>query len=418
VKVIPLVVETRSYLRVGGGGVYFDFASSDNPVAKVRVKVRLEEGFHQVYVPFIPGSSFRGVLRSTYEVYLRREKEVEGVWRNGVPRDAVERFLSGKRKRDLRVVIDELKSLASAGLLDGDVPSTLSEFDDLGEDDPVTDEIRDSLVSALERYFELSGFNVSLACFSTSELDRCENPALLSSTDRVKLREDWNHLTGRVKYCRVCRAFGAPGLRSAVKITAFIPVDPFPIYLERMVHVAVDRLTGAAAEEKLFDEELVPVGTRFLGFAVVLDEKVSFGGVEEDVLSTVREALDVLAMKAERGEVSLGGRGSAGYGLFTLRVGGVEGFPLALDGLIRGEYLFRMGEGDGEVDGDVVNALGEFFPKYLLSSVKKISKEPGEVVYEVVDDAGRVIMETKSEDELSSFIKRGYRFRVKGALTL
>jgi hypothetical protein len=65
-----------------------------------------------------------------------------------------------------------------------------------------------------------------------------------------------------------------------------------------------------------------------------------------------------------------------------------------------------------------VNALGEFFPKYLLSSVKKISKEPGEVVYEVVDDAGRVIMETKSEDELSSFIKRGYRFRVKGALTL
>jgi len=145
VKVIPLVVETRSYLRVGGGGVYFDFASSDNPVAKVRVKVRLEEGFHQVYVPFIPGSSFRGVLRSTYEVYLRREKEVEGVRRNGVPRDAVERFLSGKRKRDLRVVIDELKSLASAGLLDGDVPSTLSEFDDLGEDDPVTDEIRDSL---------------------------------------------------------------------------------------------------------------------------------------------------------------------------------------------------------------------------------------------------------------------------------
>jgi len=70
VKILPVVLETLSITRVGTTGVYFDYSSAD----LVTYKIPLQINDENYYIPAISATSFKGLLRSVYERYLRKEK--------------------------------------------------------------------------------------------------------------------------------------------------------------------------------------------------------------------------------------------------------------------------------------------------------------------------------------------------------
>lgn len=368
IKVIPILIKTKSILRVGGTSVYFDFVSADLPQAKILIEYNGEE----FLIPYIPATTFKGILRSTVETTKRKkdhnaisdlDKKIEEFLANigDASRIFIDLFLDEmellvySKKISLKDGLDKLKELRSE-----DIRSKLK--------DKNSDKYK--LVSDLLRsYFEVTGYNTAASCYSTSDLDKCENIALLEDERKRQFREAWNKLTGRDVICETCRLYGASGVKSLVRFTNFYPVDPFPVVIDRLVHVSIDRNTWAASPNKLFNEEVLYPGVKFLGFALLLSDKKE---------SQLMNDLDTLKEKAESFEVSIGARGSSGYGTFELQYGTFAEELSEKSLLGKGKFNFSTIElkitNDNSQKGDegkkdIIEKLSIFYPKYLLKAI-------------------------------------------------
>lgn len=191
-KVLPIVLETLSITRVGATGVYFDYSAAD----LVTYKVPLQINDENYYIPAISATSFKGVLRSTYEKFLRRRevssKEKENVLnRSNSLNDEEKEKIKGELRK-------ELGKYTSASLID---------------------EVRDNFYEAFKQYLDVTGYGIDKACYVTSDLDRCENLELIEDDSRHFLKLSWIKLTGRNRICEVCKVLGTSGIRRLVKFT-------------------------------------------------------------------------------------------------------------------------------------------------------------------------------------------------------
>ncbi|BBD73509.1 hypothetical protein HS1genome_1898 [Sulfodiicoccus acidiphilus] len=339
-KVVPIALITKSPLRVGGSSVYFDYVSADLPQSKLVLNL---EG-RSYAIPYIPATSFKGVLRSQVELNERRSA---GRWCEPDLQKRVGDLAEMSREAwELlkRLLNEEVDVLSGAGLL---------------KTGKLTD--KSQLREVLEAYLDVTGWNAAASCYSTSDLDRCENTSALESPERRELREKWNTFTGRNAICPVCALYGTGGLRSSVRFTNFFPIDPFPVMLDRISHVSIDRRTGAAAESKLFNEEVVFPRQLFLGFALLLRDEL-----ETNFLSHLK----LLKDKAASMEVTVGARGSAGYGDFELMYGSFD-VQLSDSSLLGGlSVSFKSSQLVLKDPDESLNRLRAFYPSYLLNAVE------------------------------------------------
>ncbi|HID65152.1 MAG TPA: hypothetical protein EYP49_20735 [Anaerolineae bacterium] len=228
---------TKSHLRVGAGEGSVDISAADNPIIRALVYEVPKGGGEgeSKRVPYIPGSSLHGVIRSWVEKALRSGAEP--------------------------LTVEELKaSLAKLGETDEKQVRTRAK----AEVELFTGkEYKD------EKWFEDWKVYVDV-CDPMSEVDRCERISAREVETR-RWKEKWQNAIGRgTRGCKVCRIFGYTGQRGRVKIMPAFPLKTEGVIpIDIITRVAINRLTGAAEEGKLFDMEAIPPGVDFYFFTVL-----------------------------------------------------------------------------------------------------------------------------------------------------
>jgi len=228
-------LETKSHLRIGAGEGAVDISAAGNPLIRALVyNEKKPEGSKDRRVPYIPGSSLHGVIRSWVEKALRSaETQVN-----------VEAKLEGLEDEDTKAkVLDDARSGFKAML-------------GLGEKDDLSPE---------QLYKEWRVY--PSVCDPMLDVDKCERISGREGEARAWKR-DWWEAIGRPMPCHVCRVFGYMGQRGKVKISHAFPIrEDIPVDI--ITRVAINRLTGAADEGKLFDLEAIPPGVSFYFFTVL-----------------------------------------------------------------------------------------------------------------------------------------------------
>jgi CRISPR/Cas system CSM-associated protein Csm3 (group 7 of RAMP superfamily) len=222
---------TRSHLRVGAGEGAADVAV-ENPI--IRALVFKGEG-GQERVPYVPASSLHGVVRAWVEKALRSGQEP-------LSRDDMEARIARLDEGDQKNLLDAARSEIAAFL---------------GKDRATDDEL----------YEHWKVYRAPHVCDPLSDVDKCERITDRESQAR-KWKVAWWGALERELSCTVCRIFGYMGQRGRVKFThAWPTVKDVP--LDVITRVAINRLTGAADEGKLFDLEAIPPGCVFYFFTVL-----------------------------------------------------------------------------------------------------------------------------------------------------
>lgn len=263
---------TRSHLRVGAGEGSADVAV-ENPIIRALV---LDEQGGEKRVPYVPASSLHGVVRAWVEKALRSSQEP-------LTGSGLKSKIVGMQNTD-----------AQKKLLD----KAREEIEDfLGRKVEGDDELYEHWQVYINPY----------VCDPLSDVNKCE---------RISLREDeslawkvawWKEL-GIAPPCAVCRIFGYMGQRGRVKFTHAWPTTEQPP-LDVITRVAINRLTGAADEHKLFDLEAIPPGVSF-HFFVVLE---NMDGDED------KEHFE-LGLKALNMQIAgLGAHSTVGFGMVDVK---------------------------------------------------------------------------------------------------
>lgn len=220
---------TRSHLRIGAGEGTADVAT-DNPI----IRALIMEGDSDKRVPYLPASSLHGVIRAWVEKALRSSQEP----------------LTGET---LKAKVNEIQDEnARRELLD----RVKKEFKDILGHELVEEELYQHWQVYLKPYVSNP----------LSDVDKCERVVQQDETQRWKVI--WLETLGIKTPCVVSRIFGYMGQRGRVKFThAWPTTETLP--LDVITRVAINRLTGAADEGKLFDLEAIPPGVSFHFFTVM-----------------------------------------------------------------------------------------------------------------------------------------------------
>ncbi len=225
---------TRSHLRVGAGEGTADVAT-DNPIIRALV---FGENDSEKRVPYIPGSSLHGVIRAWVEKALR----------------------SGQEPLNSQIMQEKLKQLDEENRenLRNEAKSEAADFLGIKLED-VDD----------QRLFEHWPVYVEPhVCNPLSSVDKCEQLPRPDANQKIDKKVEWWQTIGRQPPCDVCRIFGYMGQRGRVKFShAWPTTENLP--LDVITRVAINRLTGAADEGKLFDMEAIPPGVSFHFFTVL-----------------------------------------------------------------------------------------------------------------------------------------------------
>jgi len=214
---------TKSHLRVGAGEGATEIAAVELPLIRALVyNEQAEEGKKGKRVPYLPASSLHGVTRSWVEKVIRSQE-------SPIPHtelEAMEGFGDAKEQAK-----KDLKSFLGRELTD----------DELFEHWQVYEKV----------------------CNPMLDCDRCE-----TITDETHWKNKWMKAVRGGPPCTVCAIFGYPGQRGRVRMTHAFPTDE-KLPVDIITRVAINRLTGAADEGKLFDLEAIPPGVTFYFFATL-----------------------------------------------------------------------------------------------------------------------------------------------------
>lgn len=224
---------TRSHLRVGAGEGSADVAV-ENPIIRALI---FDEKKGEKRVPYIPGSSLHGVVRAWVEKALRSGQQP----------------LTGD---SLKAKVEEMSDHEARERLLDEARREYGDF--LGR--PLRDD------EELYGYWQVYARPLHV-CNPLSDVDKCERISIQKNDPRAWKRTWWETL-GVAPPCAVCRIFGYMGQRGRVKFTHAWPTTEQPP-LDVITRVAINRLTGAADEGKLFDLEAIPPGVSFHFFVVM-----------------------------------------------------------------------------------------------------------------------------------------------------
>jgi CRISPR/Cas system CSM-associated protein Csm3 (group 7 of RAMP superfamily) len=252
---------TKSHLRIGAGEGTADISAAENPIIRALIYTDGEEK----RVPYLPGSSLHGVIRSWVEKALRsREQPI------------------GREKRaQMLADITELKEA---------LQREIGAF--LGKEDPANEDILD--------HWQIHQH----VCNPLLQADQCERVTLRDES-RLWKQTYWDAIN-RPMPCHVCDIFGYSGQRGRVKVSHAFPAYPLgdQMPVDVITRVAINRLTGAADEGKLFDLEAIPPGVPFYYFVVM-----------ENLTSSQKDNFDkgIRAMSLQLAGV--GAHGTIGFGM-------------------------------------------------------------------------------------------------------
>lgn len=225
---------TRSHLRVGAGEGTADVAT-DNPIIRALI---LGKDDAEQRVPYIPGSSLHGVIRAWVEKALRSGQAP-------LSQEAMQENLAKLSDENRENLRNEARSEAA---------------DFLG----ITPEAVDD-----QRLFEHWQVYVNPhICNPLSNVDKCEQLPRPEPGQKIDKKVEWWQVIGRRPPYQACRIFGYMGQRGRVKFTHAWPTTS-NLPLDVITRVAINRLTGAADEGKLFDLEAIPPGVSFHFFTVM-----------------------------------------------------------------------------------------------------------------------------------------------------
>jgi len=228
---------TKSHLRVGAGEGSVDISAAENPIIRALVYQEPEGGGEKeaTRVPYIPGSSLHGVIRSWVEKALRSSAEP--------------------------LTVEQLKA-------------RLGELDE-GDREQVIEKAKKEIKALTGKAYTGEAWMEDWqiypgVCDPMSDVDRCERISAREVESRP-WKEKWQNAIGRgTRGCKVCRIFGYTGQRGRVKISPAFPLKTeTAIPIDIITRVAINRLTGAADEGKLFDLEAIPPGVDFFFFTVL-----------------------------------------------------------------------------------------------------------------------------------------------------
>lgn len=240
-------LETKSHLRIGAGEGSVDISAAENPLIRALVyEERTRDGVKEVLekrVPYVPGSSLHGVIRAWTEKVLRSQSQP---------------LTADEMASKLATGFDNLKNQARQEV--GDLlGKTLPEGDD----------------SELFKHWQVYP-NV---CDPLMRVDQCERISPDETAGWKGEKARWWAVIPRPMPCEVCRIYGYTGQRGRVKVShAFPTSEQLPVDI--ITRVAINRITGAADEGKLFDLEAIPPGAVFYFFVVMEnmspDQKAAF----------------------------------------------------------------------------------------------------------------------------------------------
>jgi CRISPR/Cas system CSM-associated protein Csm3 (group 7 of RAMP superfamily) len=226
---------TRSHLRVGAGEGSADVAV-ENPL--IRALVYRDGDEHRV--PYIPASSLHGVIRAWVEKALRSGQDP----------------LSAQEIKEHLDALKEADEAAHDNLLNN-VRQEVADF--LGKEEVGAEDD--------ELYEHWKVYTAPQVCDPLSDVDKCERITDPATSPR-RWKVEWWKQIGRELPCDVCRIFGYMGQRGRVKVTPAWPTTE-EVPIDVITRVAINRLTGAADEGKLFDLEAIPPGVDFYFFTVL-----------------------------------------------------------------------------------------------------------------------------------------------------
>jgi CRISPR type III-B/RAMP module RAMP protein Cmr6 len=227
---------TRSHLRVGAGE-----GSADMVVENPLIRALIYHNGHEERVPYIPGSSLHGVIRAWVEKALRSSQDP----------------LSAKQLNEHLAELKETNEAAHDNLLNR-MRQEIADF--LGKEKQAIED------AELFKHWKV--YTSPDVCDPLSEVDKCERMVLQEDESHWKV-EWWKQIKRQVP-CAACHIFGYMGQRGRIKFTPAWPaatIDDMPIDI--ITRVAINRLTGAADEGKLFNLEAVSPGVDFYFFTVL-----------------------------------------------------------------------------------------------------------------------------------------------------
>jgi CRISPR/Cas system CSM-associated protein Csm3 (group 7 of RAMP superfamily) len=210
---------TKSHLRVGAGEGATEIAAVELPL----IRALVVEGEGEKRVPYLPASSLHGVTRSWVEKVIRSGEEP--INHNELAQ--VEGYERVKEQAQT-----DFKTATGRDLTD----------DELCE------------------YWQV----YRSTCNPLLDADRCE-----TITDESKAwKRNWIAAVRGAPPCQTCAIFGYPGQRGRVRMTHAFPTNE-ELPVDIITRVAINRLTGAADEGKLFDLEAIPPGVNFYFFVTL-----------------------------------------------------------------------------------------------------------------------------------------------------
>jgi CRISPR/Cas system CSM-associated protein Csm3 (group 7 of RAMP superfamily) len=260
-------IRAESELLVGGGSLEQATSPFDIPVAKMP--------WGDSFIPYTPGSTLKGLLRSAAEEMMRTRFS-----------DASKSIAEVFKKIEAREVGIELVEKAVIKLMQQFVSPDLVRAEDImkaGGND---------LLEKVKNAYEQKGADVSrilselkvspYACPTVVEGLACELPLPPYKMPYLKALAQAAGLSSLPYPCPVCLTFGAPGYASSVLVTSAYPVGRLgkDYFILARTHVAIDRYTGAAAQQRLFTVEYVTAGATFIGYLILTGPSAEGPGVE------------------------------------------------------------------------------------------------------------------------------------------
>lgn len=253
-------IRAESELLVGGGSLEQATSPFDIPVAKMP--------WGDSFVPYIPGSTLKGLLRATAEEMMR-------ALFSDASKSVAEVF-EGIEAEEVGV---ELVEKAVIKLLQQFVSPELVRAEDVVK--AGGDNLRQKVENAYKEKVNVSRILAELkvspyACPTVVEGLACELPLPPYKVPYLKALAKASGL-GPLPYpCPVCLTFGAPGYASNVLVTSAYPQGQLgkDYFILERTHVAIDRYTGAAAQQKLFTVEYVTAGATFRGYLILTGPEV------------------------------------------------------------------------------------------------------------------------------------------------
>jgi CRISPR/Cas system CSM-associated protein Csm3 (group 7 of RAMP superfamily) len=321
-------VETKSHLRIGAGEGAAELAAAELPLIRALVL----EGNDEKRVPYLPGSSLHGVIRSWVEKALRSREE---------PLNADE--LHTKAPPDSRAFQEAAKEIKA--------------FLGRQPEDEISEE-------EVYRHWEV----YTHVCNPLLDVDKCERISGRETEGR-RWKADFLEAIGRPAPCEVCSIFGYMGQRGRVKIShAFPATGDVPVDI--ITRVAINRLTGAADEGKLFDLEAIPPGCVFYFFAVL-----------ENMEPEQKRQFDMGVRALNLQLAGLGAHSTVGFGMVEVtRMFAVDIQPGIFEENVENTVSEILESGTYRLRE---NLDGSKYPKFFraLASIHKDTKQPPEAQF-------------------------------------